>query len=231
MKPIKDKEMIPDKTDEGNFSLIKSPITQAQLLLILQKTPTKHIYKRPGKGGGQWDFVTGVYVKKVLNHVFGWLWNFEVKEHGKEGNQVWVLGRLTVSNNEGKPMIIKEQFGRADIKCKKGTEIPMDYGNDLKAASTDSLKKCASELGIASDIYGKNEFIDITPVASKKPQEATPDYKTQLMDKLSTLKKDDLESLSDAYIRITGNDIGNIETDEQDYQTLLAELYNSPLAK
>jgi isopentenyldiphosphate isomerase len=65
-------------------------------------------------------------------------------------------------------MIVKEQFGRADVKFKKGTEIPIDYGNDLKAASTDALKKCASELGIASDIYGKNEFKEIKVVKKDK---------------------------------------------------------------
>lgn len=37
----------------------------------------------------------------------------------------------------------------------------LDFGNDLKAASTDALKKCASLLGIASDVYGKSEYKDI----------------------------------------------------------------------
>ena len=38
----------------------------------------------------------------------------------------------------------------------------LDFGNDLKGAATDSMKKCASMLGIASDVYGKAEFKEET---------------------------------------------------------------------
>ena len=140
------------------FTLTPAPIKEKQLLFILQKTPKEHIYHRPAKGGGTWDYVTGVYVKKALNYIFGWMWDFQIIDKGKEGELVWVQGRLTIKNKSGKPMIIKEQFGRADIKFKRGTKTPLDYGNDLKAATTDALKKCASELGIASDVYGNEEF-------------------------------------------------------------------------
>jgi len=154
--------------EKNELTMAITPISKEQMLKIFQRTPLEHIYVRPAKGGGQWSFVTGVYVKKILNYVFGFLWDFEIKDKGREGDQVWVLGRLTVKNNLGSVMIVKEQFGRADIKLKKGTNTPLDYGNDLKAASTDALKKCASELGIASDIYGKNEFKDIKGIDNKK---------------------------------------------------------------
>jgi len=153
--------------DKNELSLVNTPISKEQMLKIFQRTPNGHIYTRPAKGGGQWSFVTGVYVKKILNYVFGFLWDFEVKDKGREGDQVWVLGKLTIKNNNGMAMIVKEQFGRADIKFKRGTETPLDYGNDLKAAATDALKKCASEIGIASDIYGKNEFKDIGVKSTK----------------------------------------------------------------
>jgi len=142
------------------YTLSESPaITNAQFLHIAQSTPKEHIYSRPAKGGGTWDYVTGVYVKKVLNFAFGWQWSFEVKDHGKEEDLIWVLGKLTIFPGTDK-QIVKEQFGRADAKKKK-TGGFLDYGNDLKAATTDALKKCASELGIASDIYGAEEFKNI----------------------------------------------------------------------
>ena len=142
------------------LSLAESPLNPEQILHMMQRTPKDHIYQRPAKGGGKWDYVTGVYVKKVLNYTFGWRWDFEVKDHGREGNLVWVLGRLTCRLSGGES-IVKEQFGRADIKTKRGSNEPLDYGNDLKAAATDALKKCASELGVASDIYGGNEFKEV----------------------------------------------------------------------
>ena len=138
----------------------KAQLLPEQMLHIMQATPKDHIYTRPALGGGVWDYVTGVYVKKVLNYVFGWDWDFIVKEHGVEGNLIWVLGQLKVRTKDGRE-IVKEQFGRAGAKKRKDGTGYLDFGNDLKAATTDALKKCASEFGIASDVYGKNEFREI----------------------------------------------------------------------
>jgi hypothetical protein len=152
-------------------------LSNKQLMHMLQRTPADHIYERPAKGGGVWQYVTGTYVKKVLNYTFGWCWSFEVKAHGKEGKLIWVLGRLTIVNPKTfQPMIVKEQFGRADLKTKRDSKDEyLDFGNDLKAATTDALKKCAAELGIASDIYGKNEFKEVQATGGKiNPQPATP---------------------------------------------------------
>lgn len=133
---------------------------QQQILALIQRTPKSHVYTRPARGGGVWQYVTGTYVEKVLNYVFGWDWSFEIKDHGREKNQIWVLGKLTVNTINGRSLV-KEQFGRQDIKqLKAGGDL--DFGNDLKAAATDSLKKCASLLGVASDIYGKEEFKEVS---------------------------------------------------------------------
>lgn len=144
-------------------------LSTAQILRIMQKTPSEHVYQRPGKGGQTWDYVTGTYVKKVLNYVFAWNWDFNIVQHGVEGDIVWVLGRLTVRVPMGQSnfqSIVKEQFGRAEVKKLK-TGGNVDFGNDLKAASTDALKKCASELGIASDVYGKEEFKEIETASAE----------------------------------------------------------------
>lgn len=129
-----------------------------QLKFLFAPTPKMHQYQRPAKGGGTWTYVTGTYVKKVLNLMFGWDWSFEIVDEqiSLEYKQVIVKGRLTV-NVRGRS-IVKMQFGRQDVKFKKGTDLPLDLGNDLKGATTDALKKCASELGIAADIYAPNEF-------------------------------------------------------------------------
>lgn len=151
-------EVLEPMREGKKMALSPTWISSAQLIKIVQKTPAEHIYKRPGKGGQVFQYVTGNYVEKVLNFVFAWNWDFEIVEHGKEGNQVWVKGKLTVKSQKGET-ITKSQFGRADIKFMKGSTTQMvDFGNDLKAATTDSLKKCASLLGIASDIYGKQEY-------------------------------------------------------------------------
>ena len=171
LEPIKEK---------SKYKLPSTWVSEKQVLKMLQKTPQEHIHSRPGKGGGSFDYVTGVYVKKVLNYVFGWLWDFKVLQHGKEGHFIWVLGELTVKNNSG-TTITKTQFGRAEIKYKKDTKkIPenmLDFGNDLKAATTDALKKCASEFGIASDVYGKNEFRSVGVKDTPAPKDVVQHLK------------------------------------------------------
>lgn len=132
-----------------------------QLLQLLQKTPVDHVYKRPAKGGGEWDYVTGTYIKKVLNYTFGFLWSTEVKDIEEKYGQINATVRLTIHRPDGSPLIWKEDIGKKDIMMRKGTQIPMDYGNDKKAAITDGLKRCASQFGIASDVYGKEEFKQI----------------------------------------------------------------------
>jgi hypothetical protein len=147
--------------NENKLVLQETPITAKQLLVLLQSTPKDHRYTRPAKGGGTWDYVTGVYVKKVLNRVFGWLWSFDILSIEEKYNQVICQGKLTINKPDGSPLIWKTDIGRADIKMKKDNSGPLDYGNDQKASATDCLKRCAFQLGIASDIYGKNEFKEI----------------------------------------------------------------------
>ena len=130
-----------------------------QLQLLLKKTPSQYVRQRPAKGGGVWHYVSGAYVRKVLNLMFGWDWDFEVLSEMIQGNQVIVKGKLTCRVN-GKS-IIKTQFGCKEIMMRKGTNEPLNLGNDFKSATTDALKKCSAELGIAGDIYGKDEFKEI----------------------------------------------------------------------
>lgn len=155
--------------DGKNMTLAKTWMNDKQLLKIVQRTPQNETYKRQGKGGKEFTYVTGNYIIKALNFAFGWNWDFEVMEHGIEKKQIWVKGKLTVKSPDGKQSITKTQFGRADIKFLRDGTGHVDFGNDLKAASTDSMKKCASLLGIASDIYGKMEYKEEANVEIKEP--------------------------------------------------------------
>lgn len=176
-EPIKEQKIAVVSKETGEVRLLQPSqymmqegfIEEMQLLRLMQRTPASHIFQRPAKGGGTWDYVTGTYIQKVLNFVFGWNWDFEIVSYEEKYGQIQVLGKLTVRGKNG-VSVTKMQFGRADIKYKKNSnpKEPVDFGNDLKAAATDSLKKCAAELGIASDIYGKNEFKEVTTTTPKK---------------------------------------------------------------
>lgn len=141
------------------LSLTDSALNAKQLELILKRTPEKYVLNRPAKGGGQWKYVSGGYVKKCLNLLFGFDWSFEILDQMIMHKEAIVKGKLTINSN-GKT-IVKMQFGNKDITYRKGTEEPLSIGNDLKSAATDALKKCAAEIGIAADIYNAEEFREV----------------------------------------------------------------------
>ena len=159
------------KENKKNLVLAKeTPLQTTQLLRLLQVTPKQHRFTRPAKGGGNWDYVTGAYVKQTLNEVFGWLWSFEIISIKEAHGQAVCHGKLTINKPDGTPLIWKSDIGKADIKYKTEyknnvkivTDTPLDYGNDEKASATDCLKRCAFQLGIASDIYdSKKEFQEL----------------------------------------------------------------------
>ena len=171
----------------GNkLSLPKTWFTEKQSLKIMQRTPAQYIYERPGKGGQKFKYVPVKYIEKTLNFIFGWNWDFQIlsKEvyllesgHG----QIVTHGRLVVKNSDGTQTVTKEQFGSKEVayltEMKGGqkvkTNIPLNLGNDFKASASDCLKKCASELGIASDVYGANEYREIKAETSADVQETT----------------------------------------------------------
>lgn len=136
-------------------------LTGKQLNRILQRTPKKYIKKRPAKGGGEWSYTAVGYTTKILNIMFGWDWDFRIlsEEILIEVGEVIVKGELTVrSSNKA---IVKTQYGNKDIMFKRGTKQPLSIGNDIKAAASDALKKCASLIGIAADVYYADEFKEI----------------------------------------------------------------------
>lgn len=145
---------------EKDLSLVNDNVFNAkQMQVILARTPEEFIKERPAKGGGTWKYVSGAYVRKCLNLMFGFDWDFEILDELIIHGEAVVKGRLTCRCN-GK-IIAKTQFGNKEIVCKRGTDTPLSIGNDMKAAATDCLKKCAAELGIAGDIYNADDFQEV----------------------------------------------------------------------
>ncbi len=126
-------------------------LNEAQLSFISQKTPRQYVKARPGPGGITLKYVEVGYVINILNQVFGFDWDFRIMDQQIGKKQVWVRGELTVRLKGH--TITKGQYGGADIKQSRSTGDPVSVADDLKAAASDCLKKCASLMGIASDVY------------------------------------------------------------------------------
>lgn len=180
--------------DQSKYMVGKSWLSEKQVLKMLQRTPAEHQFSRAGKGGKEFTYVTGVYVQKVLNYIFGWNWDFEIVKQelvgvvGDPWAQVVTTGKLTVKDKDGNT-VSKMQVGKKDIAyLKQNPKQPVDIGNDYKASATDALKKCASMLGIASDIYGKNEFREIKIDEPEKPKKATSEEVLGMIDRNNDIK-------------------------------------------
>lgn len=163
---------------------VNSDLTSEQLKKFFTETPKNKIKTRPAKGGGQWSYVAGSYVTQVLNSLFGFNWSFEVVTTMQEAlatantGTVVVQGRLKVKI--GDEWITKEQYGRKEVAFKKGTQDPLDFGNDMKAAATDAKKKCASELGLFADVYSKEDFFEADIVEPMTVEEKKADLKKKI---------------------------------------------------
>jgi len=126
-------------------------LSPAQLQIITQKTPLEFIKTRPGPGGVKLNYVEIGYVISLLNQIFGWDWDFRIVEQQIGNKQVWVRGELSVRPQNR--LITKAQYGGSDIRFNRTTGEAISIADDLKTAASDCLKKCASLLGIAGDIY------------------------------------------------------------------------------
>lgn len=119
-----------------------------------------HVKQRQGSFGNTLDYVEGHAVVARLNEAFEANWNFELTNHWilKETDEVLVLGKLTA---EG---ITKMAFGSMQVTRNQDSQAIVSLGDDLKAASTDALKKAASLLGVGLYLYSNPK-----DKASEKP--------------------------------------------------------------
>jgi len=83
--------------------------------------------------------------------------SFRILRHEihSEADEVWALGEI-VAEIEGKT-VTRQQFGSQKIKRSRSTGAPLDLGFDLKGASTDAMKKCASLLGVGLYLSRKTQ--------------------------------------------------------------------------
>lgn len=117
--------------------------------LLDKRFPPDQI-KRRQSGDVVLDYLDGATVIQRLNDAFNAEWSFEILEHLIQEKEILVLGKLTANG------FTKTQFGN---KAREDSA-----GDDLKAATTDCIKKCATLFGIGLQLY-----FDETTVAPPAP--------------------------------------------------------------
>lgn len=134
--------------------------TKEQLHEIRKRTPASEVQNKTDENGRKYKTVSGAYMKKRLNIIFGWDWDFQIidREFYASSKEVIVQGRLSIRSTSLHP-IIREQFGKHYLENKTTTSgnvsrtAAVNIGNGFKSAATDAFKKCASEIGLCWDVY------------------------------------------------------------------------------
>lgn len=148
-------------------SLIQKVISEAQFNILYGKTPAWAIKRREGPGGQMLRYVPHGFTRDQLNKAFGLDWDWKLlpifnnspfhqverNEKGKTKQYLTVIGELTVRIRN--PENIKEilttitKTGTGSSLWNEGVE----FGDALKSADSDALKRAGLGLGIALDLY------------------------------------------------------------------------------
>lgn len=180
-------------------------ITQAQLSLLTRKTPRKYIKKRKGRGGKELSYVEISYVQGVLNAVFGLDWDVKVVDKiiNYENYSIAMCVELVVRFADGH-VITKHAWGGSDIKRTQDGQGLVDFADDLKAAESDAIKKAASMLGVAWDVFSGQTDI---PDSIQPPPERLSKF--HLLDKMGEQKKLMGEDMYHQVLRAAGYNHAN----------------------
>ena len=130
--------------------------------LLEQAFSEDQVKYRDGSFGQTLAYVSGHTVIQRLNDAFESAWSFEITTHEIHQDEVIVIGKLTA---EG---ITKTQFGSSRITKNRETGEMVSLADDLKAATTDALKKCATLFGVGLHLYADKPLSQVSDTTTKK---------------------------------------------------------------
>lgn len=117
------------------------------------------IKRRRGNFGKTVEYAEANTVIQRLNDVLQGDWSFLILNYRIEAEEVIVQGELKVADE------VHQQFGGSSITRHTDTGVILSLADDLKAAASDALKKCATAYGIGLYLYK-----DASPVKPARPR-------------------------------------------------------------
>ena len=119
-------------------------------------TPKYYVEKK-----GQFEYVDEAYMRKLLNDAYPDRWSWTILDYQlcKDGSSskffaIAVHGRLSIKTENGDRHFDAIASHQASVSQKTGDYV--DFGNDMKAASTDAFKVAINrQCNVADDVYRK----------------------------------------------------------------------------
>lgn len=145
-------------------------LTKEQIAIIEEPIPNSLVFPDPGGN----KYVNHNVIANKLNKIFNYTWKWEIIDKGIEKSPefvnkrgeafppsyyAWVLGRLSYPVKDPITGSIiwcyKEQFGGKQLVGNAKVQ-----SQTFKSASSDALKKAASMIGIASNVYMSDNVLE-----------------------------------------------------------------------
>jgi hypothetical protein len=115
--------------------------------ILRRPFPPELVKQREGQNGKMLSYIETHAVIERLNEGCD-AWSFEVVQHHVYKVEVVVVGKLTADG------VTKMAFGGSAITLNNAGMV-VSLADDLKAAASDALKKCASLLGVGLELYAR----------------------------------------------------------------------------
>jgi hypothetical protein len=177
--------------------VVASIMNEAQYRILCGRTPKKYIKTRPGKGKKTFSYVPHGYVVGVLNKAFGFNWDVETLPWG-DGNYYRYIPPKYGPDRDGKEVkyhngsyLVQVKLTLRIMKLREANDPDSGFelvativktatgekeelrgmtpGGHVKSAESDGLKKTATRLGVALDLYWQDADEDYMP-ATEPPQ-------------------------------------------------------------
>lgn len=145
-------------------------IPQNQVIIL--ETLTRHfepeqVLQRKGRSGKTLDYIGTHHIIERLNEAFEGGWSFRILNREVMDDEVVVHGQVAAMG------IAHQQYGSSAITRDKQTGMPISIGDDLKAAASDCLKKCATQFGVGLYLYAGQSNGNSTPATNGNGHQST----------------------------------------------------------
>lgn len=152
--------------------------------VLCRPFPPEQIKQREGQGGKMLSYVETASVIARLNEACDGGWDFTIEKYELLDDEVVVLGKLVVEAT-----ITKSAFGGSSItRDREGRAVSI--ADDLKSAGSDALKKAASLLGVALELYGAGPPESVSRRPARAPSPESPN------DRLTSRQLSALQSIA-----------------------------------
>lgn len=115
---------------------------RAMLEALGRPFPPNAIERRAGAGGRLYDYVAAETVIRRLNSATSGEWSFVITGHEWRGELLITWGELTIPG-----LGTRSGTGVQKVTANAGEDI-------IKGSASDCLKKCATQFGVALELYG-----------------------------------------------------------------------------